>query len=49
MTEMDVELSRTVAAMVRHRHGQWEARTTHATTAVAWGLLLVALATLVLR
>lgn len=49
MTELDVELSRTVAAIVARRHGRWQAWATSGTCAAAWALLVAAVATLVVR
>ena len=49
MTELDVQLSRTVAAMVAHRHERRDSWTTTGTLVGAWCLLLVAVASLLLR
>ncbi len=49
MTELDVELSRTVASMVSRRHVRWQAWTTAGTWAAAWTLLAAAVAVVVLR
>lgn len=49
MNELDVELSRAVAAAVARRHGRWAAWATTGTTAAAWTLLVAAIATVLLR
>lgn len=49
MTELDVELSRTVAALVQRRHLQWQAWATTGTGATAWALLAAAVAVLLVR
>ncbi len=49
MTELDVELSRTVAAIVARRHGRWHAWAMNGTGAAAWTLLAASVVTVVLR
>jgi hypothetical protein len=49
MTELDVQLSRAVAAAAARRHGRLEAWATTGITAAAWTLLVAAVATLLLR
>ncbi len=48
MTDLDVELSRTVAELVAQRSGRRATRTVTATTAAAWILLAAAVLALVL-
>lgn len=49
MTELDVQLSRSVAAMVATRHHRRDAWTATGTLVGAWSLLLIAVATLLVR
>lgn len=49
MTELDVELSRTVAALVQRRHLQWQTWTATGTGATAWALLAAAVVVALVR
>ncbi len=49
MTELDVQLSRTVAAMVATRHARRDSWAATSALVGAWGLLALAVASLLLR